>query len=282
MNNRRYYSIRTGKNPAGSKLTLNLVLDLFQGIYQDFEERGYFQEYFGYYCVDDGQVSGTVGNNIPAYFLFKLRKNNLWPVNSACLEYTESDLFDVVELLHDHISKGVIGRNHTYGNCGMHYTTFDKESGQNEFRDRLNELLKDYNDGYELSLIGEIVHLPLSGTEPLLNNPPPPYDPKNVDSLIQYAINCYKSSRSSITEKRNSVKMLADVLEFLRPKITAILTTQDEKDLFNIANNFGIRHNKANQKTEYDQEIWLDWIFYNYLATVNCVIRLIKKRETNV
>jgi hypothetical protein len=51
-------------------------------------------------------------------------------------------------------------------------------------------------------------------------------------------------------------------------------------DLFNIANNFGIRHYNEKQKTNYDQEVWLDWIFYYYLATINTIIRLIKKRET--
>ncbi len=85
-------------------------------------------------------------------------------------------------------------------------------------------------------------------------------------------------STSSTTEKRNSVKMLADVLEFLRPQVTALLTTQDERDLYNIANNFGIRHHKTGQKTEYNQEIWLDWMFYFYLATIDSVLRLIKKK----
>ena len=280
MKGRKYYSIRTGKNPAGSKLTLDLTLSLFQAIYQDFEQRGYFQEYFGYYCVDAEQVPGRIGNNISAYFLFKLRKDNIWPINDNCLTYAEADLFDVIELLYDHVSLPISGRHHTYGNCGWHYDTFDKESGQEEYRTKINELLRDYDVGYELSPIGEIIHLPITGTEPLIKSKPPTYDPQNVDSVLQEAISCYQLSRSSITDKRNAVNMLAGLLEFLRPKIKLLLTASDENDLFNIANNFGIRHYNEKQKTNYDQEVWLDWIFYYYLATINAIIRLMKKRET--
>jgi len=188
LNIRKYYSIRTGKNPSGSKLTLDLTLALFQGIYQDFEERCYFQEYFGYSCVDDGDVPGRIGNNISAYFLFKLRKDNIWPINHFCLGYSEADLFDVIELIYDHISKPVSGRFHSYGNCGRHYSIFDTEPGQEEYRTKINELLKDYDDGYELSPIGEIIHLPLLGTEPLISEEPPTYDPDNVDIIVQEAI----------------------------------------------------------------------------------------------
>jgi len=74
--------------------------------------------------------------------------------------------------------------------------------------------------------------------------------------------------------------MLAKVLEFIRPKIKLLLTTDDENDLFNIANNFGIRHHNEIQKTDYDQEIWLDWMFYYYLSTINSIVRLINKRQT--
>ncbi len=174
-----------------------LMVRLFGHLYNDFEGRGYFQETFGYYCVDAGEVPGKAGNDINAYLVLKLRKDNLWPIDEKCSKYDESDLFDVIELLYDHVSKPLSGMHHTYGDCGWHYDTFDKQPGQDEYRAKINEVLKDYDGGYELSPSGEIVHLSLAGTEPLINNPPPPYDPKNVDPLIQEAINCYKRSRSS-------------------------------------------------------------------------------------
>ena len=63
------------------------------------------------------------------------------------------------------------------------------------------------------------------------------------------------------------------MLEYLRPKVKSLLTSADEKDLFNLANNFGIRHHNDQQKTAYDASLWLSWMFYFYLATIHVVLR---------
>ncbi len=75
------------------------------------------------------------------------------------------------------------------------------------------------------------------------------------------------------------MKELVAVLEFLRPKVKKVLVKADENDLFNLANNFGIRHHNEKQKTDYEQEIWLNWMFYYYLATIDAVIKLVKRPE---
>lgn len=51
-----------------------------------------------------------------------------------------------------------------------------------------------------------------------------------------------------------------------------LVASKDERDLFNIANNFGLRHQNALQREDYDP-LWLNWIFYNYLATIHLVLR---------
>jgi hypothetical protein len=280
LRKRRYYSIRTGKHPSGAQLEFSTLRHMFGRLYADLEEKGYFQEAFGYDCVD-GYVPGTVGSNIGAHFMLKLRKSHLWPISGTYLSYDKSDLLDVIELLYDHVSKPLSGWSHASHNCGFHYETFDKRAGQVYYRSRINELLSDYNEGYELSREGEIRRKAIPGTEPLLTSKPLKYDTQNVDKFVEEAVNSYQRSRSSLTDKRYAVKTLADVLEFLRPKIKAVLTTADENDLFNIANNFGIRHHNKKQKTDYDQEVWLDWMFYYYRATIDAVIRLIRKRESS-
>jgi len=254
---------------------------LFIPLYNDLEEKGDFQEAFGHDCVDGGYVPGKVGRDVNVHFALKLHKYHLWPIKENYLQYEESDLFDVIELLYDHISEPLSGSSHGSYNCCWHYSSFNKRDGQIYYRPRINELLSDYQEGYELSRDGEILHKAIPGAETLLNSKPLTYDTQNVDSFVDEAVNCYKRARSSLTDKRNAVRVLADVLEFLRPKIKAVLTTADENDLFNIANNFGIRHHSKGQKTHYDQEIWLDWMFYYYLATVNTAIRLIKKHQSS-
>jgi hypothetical protein len=53
------------------------------------------------------------------------------------------------------------------------------------------------------------------------------------------------------------------------------------KKLFlTIYNNFGFRHNNDIQKTDYDEKIWLSWMFYHYLSTIHVYLRILE-RENN-
>ena len=281
MPERRYYSVRTGRNPEGAQLALPSLLRLFLAVYCDFERKDYLQEAFGYNCVDAGDVPGKIGIDIEAYFLLKLRKDNLWPIKDRYQKYTEDDLFDVIEFLHDHISKPIEGYYHSYGDCGFHYHTFDQHEGQTEYRKEINQLLIDYGDGYELSREGEILNLVTPGTELIFKAELPEYSKENIEDRVKAAIYKFRRSRFSLEDKRDAIRTLVDCLEFLRPRMKEVLTRSDESDLFNIANNFGIRHHNKKQKTEYDQSVWLNWMFYYYLSTVHAVTRLLTKKDEN-
>ena len=279
VSEREYYSVRTGKNPAGKQLDLEMLRRLVKVLFDDFEDRGYFQQSFGYYCFDAGDVPGTVGKDVDAYILRKVRKHDLWPISSHIDLYSEDDLFDMMEFLYDHVSKPLHGWYHSYGNCGWHYTEFDKEEGQEEFRAELNQLIQDYGDGYQLTSQGEILSLGEPGMLHLLEAELPHYDPQNVEGRVEKAILKFRYRRASVDDRREAVRILADVLEFMRPMVKDVLATKDERDLFEIANNFGIRHHRQGQKTGYDQSIWLSWIFYFYLATIHTVVRLINIKQ---
>jgi len=236
---------------------------------------------FGYECVDLGNVPGKLGDNIEAQIVRSLRKTNLWPITPLCLDYSEDDLFDVIEFLFDWISKPVPhdGDYHSWGQCGWHYSEFDQHTGRKEFRQEINEMLQDYDSGYELSSEGEILTLPQQGLDHLLQADLPAYDQTNVEGRIEAAIHKFRSRHSSLDDRRDAVRDLADVLEFLRPQLKQVLTRKDESDLFNIANSFGIRHHNERQKTAYDQAIWYSWIFYYYLATIHASVRLLENKQ---
>src|SRR5713226_2166339 len=97
---RRYYSVRQ----ATSSLSLDGLKDLFEAVFRQFRERQYFDEAFGFHCVDLGWVPGTIGKAPHVYFLRHLRKRDLWPVDERLGGYSEDDLFDVIELLYDLVS----------------------------------------------------------------------------------------------------------------------------------------------------------------------------------
>ncbi|MFC2024785.1 hypothetical protein ACFLTJ_04375 [Chloroflexota bacterium] len=91
MKEKRYYSIRTGKHPLGSKLDMPLMLRLFAHLYKELEDAGYFQEFFGYYCVDNGDVPGKAGSDVNVYFILKVRKENLWPIHEKIISTISLD-----------------------------------------------------------------------------------------------------------------------------------------------------------------------------------------------
>lgn len=277
MSNRRYYSARTGKNPDLLRFDLNIFRRLFRDLYVDFLNKDYFQEYFGFYCEDLGEVAGKLGLDIEVQMLHAIRKPNLWSIQEKCQDYSEEDLFVVIEFLYDHISKPVEGHFHSWNNCGWHYETFDQKTGQQEFRKQLNEILRDYKEGDEISEQGEILESPEKGLENLFAANLPAYDPKNIEKRVEAAILKFRRYRSSLDDRRDGIRDLADVLEFLRPEIKKGLAKSDESELFNIANNFGIRHHNDKQKQDYDKAIWYSWMFYYYLATIHACVRLIQK-----
>ena len=246
-------------------------------MYRHFEGEGYFQEYFGYYCVDGGDIPGKLGFDLDAHFLRALRKIDIWPIDERYQEYSEEDLFDVIELLYDYVSMPVDGYHHDYSDCGWHYRTFDQRKGQSEYRTVVNEQLRDYREGYELSENGEIRPLPPPGMAQLFEAQVPTGDENN--KRVEAAIQKFRGRNSSMDDRRHAVRNLADVLEFLRPKVKSILTKKDEGDLFELANRFGVRHHDERQKTQYDPNIWLSWMFYYYLASIHALTRLIEKRE---
>ena len=262
---------------------LDTMRKLFREVFIYFEDEGYFQQSLGYECVDAGFVAGTLGQSVAGALLLALRKQNLAPIRQAIALYEEDDLFDVIEFLFDHCAKPLDRHYHGFNNCGWHTNpttdTFDPLAGQAELREKLTPLLEAYGPGYELSASGEVLALADPGLAPLLNAPLPAPDKDNVRARVEAAQAKFRRHRSTEGERRDAIRDLADVLEFLRPQLDGVLTNKDDAALFNIADNFAIRHHNAKQQATYDKAIWYSWIFYFYLATIHAAVRLIEKKK---
>ncbi|MGA2422991.1 MAG: hypothetical protein ABSG07_03220 [Terriglobales bacterium] len=158
---RQYYSQRKLKQKGTATLGLEALKELFLALYRVLQRGDRLQEFYGYECVDAGHVPGKAGD-VFTFFLRKLRKNGLWPIEDALPSYSEEDLFDVIELIYDTVSDGIEedGRFHNYNGCGWHYRSFRSEPAKSEFRTEINELLRDYDHGFELTEDGEILEQP--------------------------------------------------------------------------------------------------------------------------
>jgi len=270
----RYYSQRKGTNPNQNGLSLPDTIDLFVRVFEQMQTDGYFHEAFGFECVDAGHVDGKVPD-VELEMLLTIRKKGLWPVQVSAKKYSEDDFFDVLEFLFQHVSKPIDGTHHNWDNCGMHWETFNQVQGQAVFRGKMNAVLEHYAKPFELSAEGEVLHKPEAGFEPIFDADIPSKD-SNVVGRINAATIRYRRHGATIDDRRQAVRDLADVLEYLRPKVQALLTSADDKDLFNIANNFGVRHHNDKQKTAYDASLWLSWMFYFYLSTIHVLLRKIE------
>jgi hypothetical protein len=282
MRNDDYYSIRTGKKTR-VKLDLNTLKQLFISVYNELRNKDYLYEYMGYWCTDAGDVPGLLGDDdaIASRLLFKIGSNNLWPIEQNIGFYTEDDVFDMIEFLYDCISVPSDGIYHPYNNCGYHeYKAFDKEAARQEYQLKINEILAHYSSGYELSEQGCILILVERGFDNLLEAAFPDNieDSQLIQSKINHAVDKYRRGRK-IEERRDGIRELADILELLRPKIKELNLKQDESDIFNLLNNFGIRHFNSVQKNDYDASIFYSALFYHFLSMLHMCIRLMDRNE---
>jgi hypothetical protein len=276
---REYYTHRKSGGRRG--LDLAGFKRLFFAAYRDFSCRGYFQEAVGYDCVDTGWVAGYMGEEPDLYALRHLETDKLWPPNEETA-YSLDELFDLIEFLHDITSKPKPedGYYHSYSDCGWHYRSFDRREGRREFRATITPLLARLDSGWELTDDGEIDPLPPPGMDALLDGTLPDCDPENVENRVRAAITAFRRRGASLDERRAAVRALTDVLEYLRPDAKSVLANKDESDLFQIVNEFSIRHHNTRQKRDYDPAVWLSWMFYFYLATIHAVLHMIAKRDS--
>lgn len=278
---RPYYSTRLAQARGPVRLSDEMLQRLLLDTFADFADRGYFAEFLGQDCVDAGFTPGTGGRDVGAYVFRKLRKEGLWPIpprNEAHL--CVADVFDLLELLYDHVSAPTQSWEHSFNACGTHWTAFDRAAGQRAFREAANEFLPDVGDGFALGADGRIGRRPLLGTERLVAAPlPASADPSAVEARVAAARDRFLRRGATDDDRREAVRGLADVPEYLRPELKQVLRKKDEAELFQIANNFGIRHHNANQQTDYDAAVWLPWMFYHYLTTIHVATRLIERRN---
>lgn len=274
---RKYFGIRSSENGRVNFDLSDLRMFLFE-TFEFFEEKGYFSEAFGSACEDHDDEIGYFDSKSSMFMKAILGKSNLWPLKEHYLNYERDDIFSVIEFLFDHVSKPTEETRHGWNNGCVHYLKFDKPNGQSDFLARINFFLEQYEEGWALSPSGQINSLPLHGFENLFVAELPSSDVITKQRLAE-ATSKFRRYRSTIDDRRNAVRDLADILERHRSQVKTALLKKDESDLFHLANSFGIRHFNGNQKLEYDQSIWLSWMFYYYLSTIHAVHHIIDRQS---
>src|SRR6266568_625245 len=269
---RRYYSSRT--NPGD--LTLEELYRKLKNLYLMFRDRDFFK---GKAAITRHSLPDGIKYKAAVALTFQPFPITKW----APEEITEDHIFDALEFLYDHVSEPGewVAMVSETGYNYQEYDGYDDEAGQTEFRINANAFLADYKTGFELTKDGVIFALATHGLQHILDSEIIPYDETNVDNKVRTAIARWRNRQLSLSEKREAIRELADVFEWLKKtkRLSTVLDGKDESAIFDVANNFGIRHHNPKQKTNYDQTIWYAWIFHFYLATYHAAIRLLIKKE---
>ena len=268
---RRYYTARN----QPSQLTLEGIHQKLQYLYLFFRDRDYFKEV----GITKTDIPDAIKHKAALRLSFQMFPVTKW----ANHQVTEDHVFEALEFLHDHVSKPGRWAQMTSdtGYDYNDYAGYDEGAGQSEFRREANAFLADYRSGFEITTEGKILALGSGGLQHILDAKLVPYDELNVDSKVRGAIIKWRNRHLSLEEKRVAIRDLADVFEWLKKtkNLEKVLDRKDDSTIFEIANNFAIRHHNPQQKTNYDQAIWYAWMFHFYLATYHASIRLLIKYE---
>ena len=293
---KQIYSLRNGTSPEKKGIELDKLLDLFSQLYTQLLNHGYFAEYFGYSPKNNDQVfmSGKLENQLERDYDIhvKTKKSHLSPIENQFVTYSEDDLFDVIEYLFECVSLPIESNYKVYNNGDFDrelfvHTKYSAEKGKKNFTEKINELLSLYKKPFILAENGEIQNKVEDELSNLIN-----YDIHLNDEYKEKLIRAKsKLLRHNATnkDKRDALGDLAHIVEYYYEKIEDKFKSPNENELFsifkkaifNILNNFQIRHHNKNQKTNYD-ESWLDSIFYIVLTYIKQIENTAKKESISI
>lgn len=276
---REYYNVRHGHLTTGT-LNLHDLADFVVREFEDVECAGYFHQSFGFFCDERHEY---IHGQSKRFFSVELHletglKVDPFPENLRVKN--EGDIFTFLEFVHDYIAKPypVTAEPPCQGRkCDVHYhpktASFDKPAAQLEWRQAVNPYLKRYKDGYELSPEGEVRQIAPQGFEDLLARPAPEDAPPTNAEKLDHAIRAFRRANASRVERKQAVRELADLLEFYKESVMKEHLTADANELFNIVNNFSIRHHHEVQRDNYSDE-FVEYMFFRCLSAVQLCMKL--------
>ncbi|WP_395405561.1 hypothetical protein ACHMXB_21325 (plasmid) [Arthrobacter sp. UC242_113] len=241
----------------------------------DLISAGYFALAAEEACVD-GLSEVDVAENLSRQVERRTGIPDLWPFPNEANGGNEDLLLTLVEVLHDLAARPRRRTFHEFGQCGWHHHDPAKKAGRSLYRWKVNDLLQRHN--YDLRLadegedVGRLVrHLTDPRAELIVEVIKSEDGPTKAST--EHAIALFRKRGATREDKRSACAALALVLEDRRRLLKTSLLKKDEGMLFQIANEFDVRHRDGKQYSDLGDE-FQDWVFWMYLATVELTNRL--------
>ncbi|MGQ0631495.1 MAG: hypothetical protein ACT4P1_10660 [Sporichthyaceae bacterium] len=281
---RPFWSQRQGRaqpRPTGAPSYYRFA-SAFLSAVRDLDSRGYFDHRIPAGCDDHPEWPVVDGQDL---LRRTLGMDGLWPVYTTeqFLDSGENPnpdlMFDLVEALHDLVARPRRRDWHSFMRH-HHYSAFSTETARLVYRAQINGLL----DATEMPLrladsgedVGRLVLVVNDGRDELLTRALVSPEP-TIAQRVAHAVALFRGRHANVHDKRSAIVALALVLEERRTLLKTELLPKDEGALFQLANNFALRHERAGQQRDYDP-VFLDWVFWWYLATVELTDRLIARQ----
>ncbi len=279
----QYYSERNGKPIKRKGRSLKDTKESISSIIDIFTNNGYWQLEFGYDCVDNGYYFGNKRISLEAFMDYEFEQEGSLSICQRFEKCNEEEFFDILEFLYKYCSKPIEGSGyyHSFNNCGLHDCKYDNNSqkmGREEFRQEINIIIALYQNGFQMNENGQIMSMAQNGFKPLIDAKIK-HNNQAVQNPVEKAKEHFFRHNATLSDRKNAVRDLADALEHIRKDVKQVLTKKDESELFDILNNFGIRHNDTKQKINYDEDIFYSWLFYHYLAAFHACDKLIERNK---
>ncbi|WP_298459812.1 hypothetical protein [uncultured Cellulomonas sp.] len=266
----RVAGVTTRERP---NLTDTALVEATSKLITELDQAGYFDLAFGEDCVDTENDHAGRGREALSDLM---ASNEQWPPELDAYGLGEhlDHAYTVIEAAHHFVARPRKRSYHSYGG-EWHYDDFDRRAGQGVFRWRMNGLLERSNSLLRLDSSGVLKETTGDPRDELVESLVHDAEAPSPDAL-SHAIEQFRRRGATRVEKRTAVVALAGILEEHRDLLKEEMLQGDEGALFQIANKFAIRHQRADQQPNY-ADAYLDWVFWWYLATVDLLRQLLAR-----
>lgn len=278
---KQYYAERHGLIENKLSLSLTDLRSFFHQTYNYFYKKGYFKAAFeGIDEIDSWGnetqlLEPTMAPSPQVFFSVNVQDVQVWPIYEYVDYYDEKTLFTVIEILYDHIAKYEYAEHEP-----------DKKTAQSEFAEHINNILRAYKDGYYLvPSTGFIMEQPNQALKEQLEYTGEEIPPDVFKQLKSASQNYYRFDSDEETKKK-AIASLADILENVRKEAKELFNSkfnipknEHDKLIFELVNNYNIRHDNQQQKKDYSKDIWYDWMMQYYTSTIIAFFKVKKANE---
>lgn len=274
------FTFRNSANPIeNSGPSFAGLLNELNATLQNLRNRGYFEKIFGPDCIDRKE-EGTSFDDIN-------RKHSssglIWPLDIRYYDAFGRDfLYNALEIFDFYVSAPTQRSWHGFGEPHWDFYHFSRRRGRAVYRWEINRILNRHKSRYEMATegasAGQIVERTAPNMADLVASVTTETRDKDDAQKVSHAFDLFQKREIDFESKRSACFTLAGVLENRRSLLKENLLTKDEGALFQLANEFHIRHNNERQKRDYDS-IFLEWVFWWYVATIDLSNKLLKQQE---